>query len=91
MTNYSYIANLSFLGSMVFSFNYGQTSKQTNKQTNIQQLCFYYIDEPFGLGRFATDHSLTKVAKRLLFVRVTHYAIQLTTASRPFPPQKAIT
>ena len=24
----------------------------------------------FGLGRFATDHSLTKAASRLLFVRV---------------------
>ena len=31
------------------------------------------------------------VASRLLFVRVRHYAIQLTAASRPFPPQKAIT
>ena len=47
-----------------------------------------YSYEPFGLGRFATDHSLTKVASRPLFVRVRHYTTQLTSASRPYPPQK---
>ena len=46
-----------------------------------------YCYEPIGLGRFATDHSLTKVASRPLFVCVRHYAIQLTAASRPYPPQ----
>ena len=29
-----------------------------------------YIYEPFGLGRFATDHSQTKPAPRALFVRL---------------------
>ena len=32
--------------------------------------------EPFGLGRFATDHSLTKVVSRPLFVHVRRYAPQ---------------
>ena len=40
----------------------------------------YY--EPFGLGRFATDHSLTKAASRPLFVRVRRYAPQKTTPAR---------
>ena len=44
--------------------------------------------EPFGLGPFATDHSLTKVALRPLLVRVSHYTTQLTAASRPYPPQR---
>ena len=35
-----------------------------------------YNDEPFGLGRFATDHSLTKAASRPLFARVRRYAPQ---------------
>ena len=30
---------------------------------------YIYIYEPFGLGRFATDHSLTKAASRSLFAR----------------------
>ena len=34
------------------------------------------IYEPFGLGRFATDHSLTKAASRPLFARVRRYAPQ---------------
>ena len=34
------------------------------------------IYEPFGLGRFATDHSLTKAASRPLFARVRRYALQ---------------
>ena len=33
-------------------------------------------NEPFGLGRFATDHSLTKAASRPLFARVRRYAPQ---------------
>ena len=37
----------------------------------------YY--EPFGLGRFATDHSLTKAAPRPLFARVRRYALKETT------------
>ena len=37
---------------------------------------YIYIYEPFGLGRFATDHSLTKTASRLLFARVRRYAPQ---------------
>ena len=32
--------------------------------------------EPFGLGRFATDHSLAKAASRPLFARVRRYAPQ---------------
>ena len=32
----------------------------------------YY--EPFGLGRFATDHSQTQTALRSLFVRLIHLA-----------------
>ena len=35
-----------------------------------------YIYEPFGVGRFATDHSLTKPASRPLFARVQRYAPQ---------------
>ena len=35
-----------------------------------------YVYEPFGLGRFATDHSLTKAASRPLFARVRRYAPQ---------------
>ena len=31
-------------------------------------------NEPFGLGRFATDHSPTKAASRPLFARVRRYA-----------------
>ena len=37
---------------------------------------YIYIYEPFGLGRFATDHSLTKAASRHLFARVRRYAPQ---------------
>ena len=37
---------------------------------------YIYIYEPFGLGRFATDHSLTKAASRPLFARVRRYAPQ---------------
>ena len=33
-------------------------------------------DEPFDLGRFATDHSFTKAASRTLFTRVLRYAPQ---------------
>ena len=33
-------------------------------------------NEPFGLGRFATDHSLTKAASRPLFARIRRYAPQ---------------
>ena len=33
-------------------------------------------NKPFRLGGFATDHSLTKVASRPLFVRVRRYAPQ---------------
>ena len=42
-----------------------------------------YLYEPFGLGRFATDHSLTKAASRSLFVRVRRYAPQTITPTRP--------
>ena len=41
------------------------------------------------MGRFATDHFLTKVASRTLVVRVWDYATQLTAHSRPFPAQKS--
>ena len=34
----------------------------------------FLLNEPFGLGRFATDHSLTKAASRPLFARVRRYA-----------------
>ena len=44
---------------------------------------YIHIYEPFGLGRFATDHSLTKAASRPLFVRVRHYAPQTTNLTRP--------
>ena len=37
---------------------------------------YIYIYEPFGLGRFATDHSLTKAASGPLFARVRRYAPQ---------------
>ena len=37
---------------------------------------YIYIYEPFGLGRFATDHSLAKTASRPLFARVRRYAPQ---------------
>ena len=58
----------------------------TKSKLKIHSLfCLY---EPFGLGRFATDHFLTKFASRPLFVRVRHYTTQLTSASRPCPPQK---
>ena len=33
-----------------------------------------YIYEPFSLGRFAMDHSLTKAASRPLFARIRRYA-----------------
>ena len=33
-----------------------------------------HTNEPFGLGRFATDLSLTKAASRPLFARVRRYA-----------------
>ena len=36
----------------------------------------FHPNEPFGLGRFATDHSLTKAASRPLFARVRRYAPQ---------------
>ena len=36
----------------------------------------FQIYEPFGPGRFATDHSLTKAASRPLFARVRRYARQ---------------
>ena len=39
-------------------------------------ILYIYIYEPFGLGRFATDHSLTKAASRSLFARVRRYAPQ---------------
>ena len=39
----------------------------------------YKVHEPFGLGRFATGHSLTKAASRLLFVRVRRLAPQTKT------------
>ena len=39
--------------------------------------------EPFGLDRFATDHSITKAASRPLFVRVRRCAPQTTTPARP--------
>ena len=42
-----------------------------------------HIDEPSSLGRFATDHSLTKTASQSLFVRIRHYVPQTTTLSRP--------
>ena len=38
--------------------------------------CDFHNYEPFGLGRFATDHSLTKAASRPLFARVRRYAPQ---------------
>ena len=37
---------------------------------------YIYIYEPFGLGRFATDHSLTKAASGPLFTRVRRSAPQ---------------
>ena len=37
---------------------------------------YIYIYKPFGLGRFATDHSLTKAASRPLFAREGRYAPQ---------------
>ena len=43
----------------------------------------YLIDEHFGLGRFATDHSFTKAASRPLFICVRRYAPQTTTLTRP--------
>ena len=43
-----------------------------------------HIYEPFGLGRFATDHSLTNAASRPLFVRVRRYAPKATTPTQPF-------
>ena len=66
----------------MFSINYGQRSEP--------RTIVFLIYEPFGLGlgRFATDHSLTKVALRPLFVRVRHYAKLLAAASRPFTPHK---
>ena len=33
-------------------------------------------NEPFGLGRFAMDHPLTKAASRPLFVPIRRYAPQ---------------
>ena len=39
-------------------------------------MCINISYEPFGLGRFATDHSLTKAASRPLFARVRRYALQ---------------
>ena len=49
----------------------------------IQYKSDYYTYEPFGLGRFATDHSLTKAASRPLLVRVRRCAPQTTTPARP--------
>ena len=47
-------------------------------QSNFFEICFLlYTYEPFGLGRFATDHSLTKAASRPLFARVRRYAFTL--------------
>ena len=37
---------------------------------------YIFIYEPFGLGRFAMDHSLTKTASRPLFAHVRRYAPQ---------------
>ena len=37
---------------------------------------YIIIYEPFGLGHFATNHSLTKPASRPLFARVRRYAPQ---------------
>ena len=36
--------------------------------------CIFLVYEPFGLGRFATDYSLTKAASRPLSARVRRYA-----------------
>ena len=43
---------------------------------DLNQVLISILDEPFGLGRFATDHSLTKAASRPLFARVRRYAPQ---------------
>ena len=59
------------------SFRNCPVSSINSGHTNI------YINEPFGLGRFATDHSLTKAASRPLFVRVRRYAPQTTNLTRP--------
>ena len=45
----------------------------------VYKYIYLYIYEPFGLGRFATDHSLTKAASRSLFARVRLYAPQSDT------------
>ena len=37
---------------------------------------YIYLYEPFGLGRFATDHPLTKAASRPLFARARRFAPQ---------------
>ena len=39
--------------------------------------------EPFVLCRFATDHSLKKVASRPLLISIRNYATELTASSRP--------
>ena len=52
----------------------GQTNKQTH--THTQQSSFNNTSPPVS------------VASRPLFVRVRHYTTQLTSASRPDPPQK---
>ena len=41
------------------------------------------VYEPFGLGRFAKDHSLTKGNFATFVIRVRHYAPQTTTPTRP--------
>ena len=53
------------------------------KSITVLFLLIYY--EPFGLVRFATDHSLTKITSRHLFVRIRHYTTPLTAVSRPYP------
>ena len=40
---------------MRFLFPHHCNTIRTNKLTNIQQSSLNNIDEPFGLGRFATD------------------------------------
>ena len=77
---------------MLNSFVYSHFSLTSSvKSDSIVLTCYELIDstcdiywasinsiiyEPFGLGRFATDHSLTLAASRPLFARVRRYAPQ---------------
>ena len=59
-------------GHLILS-NYCRASFKDNSELHTSP---FSTDEPFGLGRFATDHSLTKAASRPLFARVRRYALQ---------------